>query len=413
MKHKDSSNHTRLTCLEAPFAFRYRRLRLDKACARTVYPLLLVLLLGFLITSTFPGSALGGPPGPGGGPPPLVTVAVVTEQDVNPPTEYVGHMEAVQTVDLRARIEGFLEQVKFKEGSDVRAGDLLYVIEQAPYQAKVDGDTASVTQATATFTKARQYLERVRTVRSGGVSASDIDDAVAEELRAKGQFEEARANLKRSRLDLGYTTVKAPISGRIGQTAFTKGNLVNLASGPLARIVQINPIRVVYSISENDLGSIEMALKDAASGKKHPMLAPRIKLPGGQVLKTSGQIDFVDNTVDPGTGTISVWALFDNPDGTLLPGQYVTVLVARSQPKLMTVVPQSAILEDHDGRYSLLVNDQNQVVMRRVKTGPVIGVNWAVESGLAVNERVIVEGVQKVRPGQIVKTATADKQQGR
>jgi len=156
-----------------------------------------------------------------------------------------------------------------------------------------------------------------------------------------------------------------------------------------------------------------MALKDAARGKKHPILAPRIKLPGGQVLKTSGQIDFVDNTVDPGTGTIAVWALFDNPDGTLLPGQYVTVLLARSQPKIMTVVPQPAILEDHDGRYVLLVNDQSQVVMRRVKTGPVIGINWAVESGLAVNERVIIEGVQKVRPGQFVKTATADKQQGR
>ena len=413
MQYKASSNHPRLTCLEAPLDFRYPRLRLDKVCARTVYPLLLALLLGLLITSAFPGSALGGPPGPGGGPPPLVTVVAVTEKDVNPPAEYVGHMEAVQTVDLRARIQGFLEQVKFKEGSDVRSGDLLYVIEQAPYQAKVDADTASVTQATATFTKARQYLERVRTVRSGGVSAADIDDAVAEELRARGELEEAKANLERSRLDLGYTTVRAPIIGRIGQTAFTKGNLVNPASGPLARIVQIDPIRVVYSVSENDLVAIKMALKDAARGKKHPMLAPRIKLPGGQVLKTTGQIDFVDNTVDPGTGTIAVWALFNNPDGTLLPGQYVTVLVARSQPKLMTVVPQSAVLEDHDGRYVLLVNDQNQVVMRRVKTGPVVGVNWAVESGLAINERVIVQGIQKVRPDQTVKTITEDQQQGR
>ena len=186
-------------------------------------------------------------------------------------------------------LRGFLEQVKFKEGSDVRAGDLLYVIEQTPYQAKVDADTARVTQATATFTKARQYLERVRTVRSGGVSATDIDDAVAEELRARAQLEEAKANLERSRLDLGYTTVKAPITGRIGRTAFTRGNLVNPASGSLARIVQIDPIRVVYSISENDLDSIKMALKDAGGGKKHPMLTPRIKLPGGQFSKLRGR----------------------------------------------------------------------------------------------------------------------------
>lgn len=370
------------------------------------------ILFALVLMWVFPEGALSGPTGPAEMPPPLVTVAKVTEQDVNPPAEYVGHMEAVQTVDLRARIEGFLEQVKFREGSDVRAGDLLYVIEKAPYQAKVDADTATVTQATATFTKARQYLERVWTVRSGGVSATDIDDAVAEELRARAGLEEAKAELDRSRLDLGYTMVTAPITGRIGRTAYTKGNLVNPASGPLARIVQIDPIRVVYSISENDLVAIKMALKDAASGKKHPMLAPRIKLPGNQVLKTAGQIDFVDNTVDPGTGTIAVWALFDNPDGTLLPGQYVTVLVARSQPELMTVVPQSAVLEDHDGRYVLVVNDQNQVATRRVKTGPVVGINWAIKSGLAINEKVIIEGVQKVQPGQLVKTAFANEQEG-
>jgi membrane fusion protein (multidrug efflux system) len=341
-----------------------------------------------------------------------VTVAKVTEQDVNPPDEYVGHAEAVQTVDLRARIEGFLEQIEFEEGSDVRAGDLLYVIEQAPYQAKVDADTARVTQATATFTKARQYLERVRTVRSGGVSATDIDDAVAEELRARAELEEAKANLERSRIDLGYTTIRAPITGRIGRTAYTRGNLVNPASGPLARIVQIDPIRVVYSISENDLLAINLALKDS-NGQKHPILAPRIQLPGGKVLKTTGKIDFVDNTVDPDTGTLAVWALFDNSDGTLLPGQYVTVLVARSQPKLMTVVPQSALLEDHDGPYVLVVTNRNQVTVRRVKTGPVVGIDWAITSGLSVNENVIIEGVQKVRPGQFVKTALADEQKGR
>jgi RND family efflux transporter MFP subunit len=409
MQHKDDSNHLILKSPEVHLSYRYRRLRQAGVGSRMVYSVLFALLL----MSVFPEGALSGPTGPEGGPPPLVTVAKVTEQDVNPPAEYVGHVEAVQIVDLRARIEGFLEQVKFKEGSDVCAGDLLYVIEQTPYQAKVDADMAIVTQATATHTKARQYLERVRTVRSGGVSQADIDDAVAEELRARGELEQAKANLKRSRLDLGYTMVRAPITGRIGRTAYTRGNLVNPASGPLARIVQIDPIRVVYSISENDLATINMALKDAAGGKKHPILTPRIKLPVGQVLKTAGQIDFVDNTVDPDTGTIAVWALFNNTDAALLPGQYVTVHVARNQPNLMPVVPQSAVLEDHDGRYVLVVNDQNQVVVQRVKTGPVVGINWAIKSGLAVNERVIIEGVQKVQPGQLVKTTFADEQKGR
>lgn len=409
MPYKDNSNPLIIKSSELHLSHRYRRLRPANVASRKVCSVLFALLL----ICAFPRGALSDPTGPGDMPPPLVTVAKVTEQDVNPPAEYVGHVQAVQTVDLRARIEGFLEQIEFEEGSDVRAGDLLYVIEQAPYQAKVEADRARVSQASATFTKARQYLERVRRVRSGGVSQSDIDDAVAEELRARGQLEQAKANLKRSQLDLGYTMVKAPITGRIGRTAYTQGNLVNPASGPLARIVQINPIRVVYSISENDLVAINMALKDASIGKKHPILTPRIKLPGGQVLKNAGQIDFVDNTVDPDTGTIAVWALFKNPDATLLPGQYVTVLVARSQPELMTVVPQSAVLEDHDGRYVLVVNDQNQVVMQRVKTGPVVGINWSIKSGLAVNERVIVQGIQKVRPGQTVKTITEKEQHGR
>jgi len=371
-----------------------------------------LLLSGFLMLVLSYG-VNAAPAGPGTGPPPQVTVATVIEQDVNPPAEYVGHAEAIQSVVLRARVEGFLERVDFKEGSDVQAGNLLYVIEQAPYQARVNAEKASLAQAEAILTKARQYLHRAQTVRSGGISATDLENAVAEELRAKAQFEQVKANLQIAQINLGYTAIKAPISGRIGRTAFTKGNLVGPDSGALARIVQSDPIRVVYSISENDLDSINMALKDADREKNHPMLMPQIKLAGGQILETKGHVDFVDNTVDVSTGTIAVRALFKNPKGTLIPGQYVTVLVARSEPKPMPVVPQSAVLEDHDGRYVLLVDDRNQVAVRRVKTGPVVGASWAVESGLAVNERVIVEGVQKVQPGQTVKTTIAEKNKGR
>ena len=241
-----------------------------------------ILLVGLFLTLAFPLILNAAPPGSDNNPPPLVTVAPVILQDVNPPEEYVGHVEAIQTVDLQARVQGFLEQVKFKEGSFVNAGDLLYVIEQAPYQANVKADKARVEQLQAMLTKASQYLERVKTVRSGGVSASDIDNAVAEELGAKAQLEEARATLERSELNLGYTTVRAPISGRIGRTAYTAGNLVGPSSMPLARIVQIDPIRVVYSISENDIATIQMALKDAAQRHKNPLLVPRIKLATAQ-----------------------------------------------------------------------------------------------------------------------------------
>jgi len=373
----------------------------------------IVLMFIVFLTAVLPDGVAAGPPVPGDGPPPMVTVAAVTEQDINPPAEYVGHMEAIQTVDLRARVEGFLEKVNFKEGSDVQAGDLLYIIEQALYQARVDAAGAIVAQDESSLSKASQRLLRLRAARPESVPATDMDNAVAEELSARGQLAEAKANLTIAQINLGYTQVKTSISGRVGHTAYTKGNLVNSVSGALARIVQLDPIRVVYSISENDFAMIKMSINDSAESKKHPMLTPRIKLPGGQILKTVGQIDFVDNTVDPSTGTIAVRALFDNPNGMLLPGQYVTVMVTRSKPKLMPVVPQSAVMEDHDGRYVLIVDDQNQVSMRRVKTGPIIGVNWTVESGLAAGERVIVDGVQKVQPGQVVKTVTSKEQNGR
>ncbi len=368
------------------------------------------VLFALLLTSVFPWSAAADPPGQGGGPPPLVTVAAVIEHDVNPPAEYVGHVEAIQSVDLRARVEGFLEQVKFREGGNVNAGDLLYVIEQAPYQARVDVDKARVAQAKATLTKARQYLHRVRAVSSGLVSAADIDNAVADELRASAQLQEAKADLELSELDLGYTMVRASIKGRIGRTAFTKGNLVEPDSGPLARIVQLDPIRVVYSISENDLAAVRAALGDTPPNKKKYTLIPRIKLPSGEILKTAGHVDFVDNIVDAKTGTIAIWAVFDNHDGLLLPGQYVTVLISRSQGKQLPMVPQAAVQEDHDGRYVLVVDSENRVIQLRITTGPVVGTQWAVESGLAAGEMVIVQGVQKVQPGQIVKTITEDEQ---
>ncbi len=340
-------------------------------------------------------------------PPPLVTVVTIAAQDVNLPTEYVGHVEAIQMVDLQARVGGFLEQVNFKEGSKVSAGDLLYVIEQAPYQARVAVAKARVTKARATFDRTSAYLKRIQNVRSGGVSATDIEAAKADALETQAELQEARSTLVLAELDLDYTRIAAPISGRIGATALTVGNLCGPTSGPLARIVQLDPIRVQYSVSENDLSAIRLALSDANAGQENNQVRPQLKLPGGEILDLAGQVDFVDNVVDASTGTISVRLLFDNPDGLLLPGQYVTVLVSRLQPRLMTVVPQAAILEDREGRYVLAVNAESQVEQRRVTTGSLTGTMWAIESGLTVGDLVIVQGVQKVRPGQTVKTTTA------
>lgn len=372
-----------------------------------------MLAVGLLLSCLMAYSAVAGAPGPGNMPPPLVGLERVVLQDVNPPAAYVGHVEAIQSVDLRARVEGFLEQVNFKEGDYVRAGKVLYAIEQAPYRAKVASDKAQVEEAEAELARSAQYLGRLRSARPGSIPATDLDNAVAAQLRAKAQIDQAKAALTRSQLDLDYTTIQAPISGRIGKTAYTRGNLVGPSSMPLARIVQVDPIRVVYSISENDLASIQAALKDMAKGRQSPVLAPRLRLADGTVLDIKGRVDFVDNEVDSATGTIAVRTEFDNPDGVLIPGQYVNVLVSLAEPRMMPVVPQAAVQQDHEGSYVLVVNGENRVDIRRVKMGAVVGAMWAVESGLNEGERVIVQGVQKVQPGMTVRTGVADNGQGR
>ena len=377
-----------------PHTFRISLARWAGLCA---------LAWGLMVPGAGPAWSAGPPRGPA--PTPTVTVAKVIEKDVNPPLEFVGRVEAVQQVDLRARVQGYLQEVRFKEGGLVKAGDLLYVIEPDTYQAQVNVDLAKVAKAQATLTRAEKYLKRIETVRSGGVSATDLEKAVADNLQAKAEMQEAQANLEQARLSLGYTRIKAPIGGRIGRTAFTKGNLLSTDSGTLGTIVQVDPIRVVFSISENKLPQLQKNRPhpdQAAQADRERRL--RLRLPGNEIYSQPGLLEFMDNKVDTSTGTIALRALFANPQGYLVPGQYVTVLDSSAQPKVKPVIPQTAVLEDREGRYVLVVDQKNQVVQRRITTGSTIGALWAVESGLTLGEMVIVQGVQKVKPGQTVKT---------
>lgn len=367
-----------------------------------------VLLLGILLLMTALPAIIEAAPNKNSSPPPLVKVAAVAERDINPVTEYVGHVEAVQTVDLQARISGFLEQVHFQEGGDVRAGELLYSLEGAPYQARVAANRARVTKAQTILQKSSQHLQRVKSVRSGGIPVTDIETAEAAEQQARAELQEAQANLRLAEIELEYTRISAPISGRIGATALSRGNLCGPASGVLAQIVQLDPIRIQFSISENDAAVIKTAQADAENNSSTNIMKPQLTLSNGQSFSPFGRIDFVDNRIDPATGTVAVWALFDNPDAVLIPGQYVRIAVSRSQPQLTPVVSQAAILEDRDGRYVLIVDEENKVEQRRIKTGTAVESFWVVETGLQLGENVIVEGLQKVRPGQLVKTTTTD-----
>lgn len=358
-----------------------------------------------IILIFIPTWLMAAPPGPGQAP--TVIVATITEQDINPSTEYIGHVEAIQTVDLRARVEGFLEKVMFKEGQDIRSGDQLYLIEKAGYQAKVDADKARVAQAEANFARAGQRLQRLQSARSESVRATDMDNARADAAQTKAQLQEANAILANSEINLGYTQIKSPINGRIGRTAFTRGNLVNPSSGALARIVQLDPIRVVYSISENEVTAIQASLNDAGKNQETASLVPRIKLSNNTVLNIIGKIDFINNEIDPSTGTLMVRAIYDNHDHLLLPGQYVTVMISQSQPRLLPVAPQVAVLSNQQGHYVLMVDEQGKAIIRPIIIGPAIGTMWTIESGLKAGEQIIVGNIQKVRPGQPVQISQA------
>lgn len=364
------------------------------------------LLVEVILLLLFSAAVSAGPLAPEAGPPPLVTVETVSLQNVNPWKKYVGHVEAIQTVDIQPRVSGYLERVNFKEGAYVHEPDLLYIIEQAPYKAKVEACEAQVAEAKAALFRAAKHLERLRTARRESVPAIQIDDAVADKRMAEAKLKEAQAQLELARINLGYTTIKAPINGLLGRTFFTKGNLVGPEKGPLARLVQIEPIRVVYSISERDLIALQKALAGTSEGKESPLLDVRIRLPNGEMYPEVGKVDFIDNEVDPSTGTIAVRAVFQNRDHTLRPGEYVDVLVGQAKPQKMVVIPQKAVLVDLQGYFVLVVDKENRVRRRRVKVGPQVGTDWAIKSGLSPGEKVIVEGIQKVRPGQVVKAVT-------
>lgn len=379
---------------------------------RCLFSIFLALFVGFapfLATETR-GQGPGGPSGKGDSgkpaPPPLVMVTSVVEREVNPPQEFIGRIEAIQSVDLHAQVSGYLEKVVFTEGDPVEAGKLLYQIEQAPYRAVVKANRARVAQARATHTLDLQYLKRLKSVDTGGVSATDMESAESEAARALAALQEAEATLLQSEINLGYASIKAPITGVIGKNDFTKGNLVGPDSGALARIVQIHPIRAVFSISETALPQMQKKRLSSTSDPLREDGIFKIRFPNGEIYPLTGRLAFLDNEVDPKTGTLALRAEFENPDGFLVPGQYVTVLAKMSASKKTPVVSQSAVLEDREGRYVFVVGSDQKVQERRIETGEMQGTVWAVKRGLTAGETVVVQGVQKIRQGQKVKAVS-------
>ncbi len=340
-------------------------------------------------------------------PPPAVTVVVAAQKDITPSFEFIGRVEAIDKVDLRARVEGVLEERLFTEGDYVEKGQLLFVIEKGLYEAAVEMAKADVAQAEATLIEANLKLKRVQdAVQTGAVSAQELDQAVAAQKRAEAEVMAAEAALRRAQLDLGYTEVKAPVRGKIGRAAYTVGNLVGPESGSLAHIVSIDPIYVNFPVSQRDV--LELQRERLASGPDmEKLIVPTLRLSDGEPYQHPGELDFIDPRVDPETDTRMVRVVFANPDELLVDGQFVTVVLRREERIRKLVVPQAAVQQDQAGPFVVVVTPDNKAEIRRVETGLREGVDWVIEAGLSDGELVIVEGLQKVRPGSTVKPSLA------
>jgi membrane fusion protein (multidrug efflux system) len=334
-------------------------------------------------------------------PPPAVSVSPVVARQVTVTGDFIGRIVAIDKVDVVARVPGFIEERNFTEGQQVKSGDLLFRIEQDTYKAAVDQQKANLAKAKATEINANFQLQRGQElVRNQNIPQSTVDQRLADEEAAQADILQAQALLEQAQINLRYTEIRSPINGRIGLAIFTVGNLVGPSSGKLATIVSQDPIYVTFQASEADI--IEYKHRIAASADKNPHVTIHIKLPDGTIYPLSGSTNFLDVQVEADTDTIVVRAQLPNPEGVLIPGGIVGVSVDRGTPSPSLVVPQSSILLDQAGNYVMVVDASKKVEQRRVTTGVEQGRNIVVSSGLKEGELVIVEGVQKVHPGQVV-----------
>lgn len=338
-------------------------------------------------------------------PPPSVSVVAVAQRQVTETGDFVGRVTAVDKVDIVARIEGFIEERTFVEGQFVKKGDLLFRIEQDLYKAAVEQQRANLEQAKANSVNADLQLKRGKELINDrlAISQSDLDQRTANAASAKAQVLQAQAQLDQAQINLGYTEIRAPVNGRIGIAYFTVGNLVNPSSGRLATLVSQDPIYVIFQASQRDVLAYKRRV--AESEDKSPHATVHIRLPNGVLYEHPGITNLLDVQADPNTDTIAVRATVPNPDGILVPGGVVGVTVDRGKPKNALVVPQAAVQLDQGGRYVLVVGKERKVEIRRVTTGAEIERDVVITEGLHEGEQVIVEGIQKVHPGQIVDAA--------
>ena len=352
---------------------------------------------------------------PGG--PPSVGVVRVLKQPITETSEFVGRIQATDRVNLIARVTAFLEERHFTEGTEVKQGDLLYVLEQPPFQADLEAKQAAVQQTQAQLANATITLNRATSLlHTPAGQQSTVDDTRATALSDAAQVLAAQAQQKQSEINLGYTQIHAPISGKIGRTAVTIGNVVSPSTGTLATIVSQDPMYVVFPIAVRAM--LELRHHYADKGGFRAVVI-RIRLPDGTLYAQKGTLDFEDNTVATTTDTVILRGSIANPplrddvpagggvaggftERELVDGEFVTVLLEGVEPVELLSIPRAAVLSDQQGDYVYTVDANNKVQQSRVQLGQSTPVTVSVLSGLTEGQMIVLDGIQRVRPGLVV-----------
>ena len=340
--------------------------------------------------------------------PPAVLVQPAALRVLTAQSEFIGRVKALDKVDLRARVQGFLGPRQFKAGERVREDELLFQIERAPFEAAVEQRQAQVAAAEATLVQATQQLQRAQVlIKNQTISQATLDDRTAEKARARAAVLEARAALREAEIRLSYTDIKSPIAGRIGRAVVSPGNLVGPDTGVLATVVQDDSVEVLFPVTQR-----EMLEAKRGGGTAETFLA-RARLADGSLYDQEGRINFVDVQVDPRTDGQIVRALFPNPKSTLVDGQTVRIVIEEKDGAKVVVIPHSAVAVDQSGPYVFVVAKDNRVELRRVRLGTVREGLVVVEEGIAAGDLVVVQGQQRVPAGmtvapQVVTTITPE-----
>ena len=338
-------------------------------------------------------------------PPPTVTVATPVVREVVEDDEFIGRFEAIDEVDIRARVGGYLQKLHFTDGQVVAEGDLLFTIDQRPFQTAVAEAEANLRIAQSQVEFTTKQLERARELSSrGNISISALDERQQEFIAAQAQVQGAKAALDSARLDLDYTEIRAPVGGRIDRNFISVGNLVSPDETILTRIVSLDPIYFYFDIDERsflayarDARSRGVSLQEGAGA-----MAVKVRLSDERDGSFKGKLDFAENRVDRGTGTMRVRAIFDNPDLILQPGLFGTINIPGSLPYRGVLIPDEAISADQDRRIVYVVDAEGKVTARQIRPGPRLHGYRVVREGLEGNETIVINGLMSVRPGVTV-----------